>query len=1145
MDSPRADARSPKPPFVAFLSYRHVDPDRRWANWLLRRIESYRVPRHVGGGVRRLGKVFRDEEELGASADLSAAIRDALERSRHLVVICSPRTPASTWVDREIQSFHDLGKGDRIVAFLGEGSSSESFPQALRSLQREPLAADARPRPGTSARRARETALLRVLARLIGCEYDDLRQREQQRRQRFWRSVAVAASVLVLAFAAITALAVRSRNEARRERDRALALGMAQAAGAAAEQDTQLALLLARRAVALDAGPPTRSRLRQALAAPGVRWRLPASGMFLGLAASPGGARWIVHELGGRIRVVDDDGRVLAEHAGAKVAFGPRFAPDGSFALVAGPEGTLLRLSPDGVVEARATPEAGSEYSDPWIDPTGGTVWVRDGERILCLDAHLVEQRRIDARGLGPRSFLPMPDGEQVLVLGKDGGLWRLPGEAADALVVLPSWGARTLVWDEPGRSLLVADPPLQAARRVDLGSDPPQVTEWPSAGVLLPLEGLEAVTASGVLQIREREGTVRLQREADDVRRIEVDTDGSAVVALTREDVVVLDAGTGAGTTWTGARAARPLEVASARGGTRLLLATKTEGVWAVDVSHAELGAHRAPRATAAWLADGTAFLAIAGSRVERFGRDGRLEQLYLTAGRRVRAAAGSADAALVAAGFADGTCRIWTAAGAVLADVDAGVGAVLDVQAHPAGGWVVAGAGHAARLLGADGRLGARLAGHPGPVTRLAISSDGARLLTGSDGEEVRLWDGAGAPRSLLHLGGDPVRFAGFLAGSHHAALVGPSRARVFDGNAEVVGFLEAGSETFEDGIATPDGRLLVFGTRVRMLDASGHTQVLPSAAVRGARLAQDGRHALLWTPGSFADLLDVARGATVSLGGHAGNVTAAAFLPADAGLATGTSRGAVHLWTRTGHLRAVLELGDAPVRDLAPDPTGRHLLVGDEHGVLRHVLLDDDEVDALAAARTRRDFTWRERRTYAEFLGDPGPDPTPARVEEAIAALDALAAMGPANEDTPAMRARTEQVDDLVRELAPGAPAGEQLPYLLAAIGRHRPDDAHRLEAALRLTGYMVPATRRKLEALHRKLEAFRKEHGRHPTDDEGLGVVDVGGQVLGTGAVQGSPLLDAWGALFLYRLEGEGYVLSSAGPDGVHGTGDDVR
>ena len=97
MTSETKHASSPKTPFIAFLSYRHADPDRAWASWLVRRIESYRVPRHLGLGRRRLGKVFRDDDELGASSDLSAAIVDVLcaklfaaaERERvSQVVVC-------------------------------------------------------------------------------------------------------------------------------------------------------------------------------------------------------------------------------------------------------------------------------------------------------------------------------------------------------------------------------------------------------------------------------------------------------------------------------------------------------------------------------------------------------------------------------------------------------------------------------------------------------------------------------------------------------------------------------------------------------------------------------------------------------------------------------------------------------------------------------------------------------------------------------------------------------------------------------------------------------------------------------------------------------------------------------------------------
>jgi len=74
-----SDAGPPAGPsrFAAFISYRHVEPDRRWAKWLYAALETYRVPAKLveqRGILARVGRVFRDEEELPASADLSQEI---------------------------------------------------------------------------------------------------------------------------------------------------------------------------------------------------------------------------------------------------------------------------------------------------------------------------------------------------------------------------------------------------------------------------------------------------------------------------------------------------------------------------------------------------------------------------------------------------------------------------------------------------------------------------------------------------------------------------------------------------------------------------------------------------------------------------------------------------------------------------------------------------------------------------------------------------------------------------------------------------------------------------------------------------------------------------------------------------------------
>jgi len=50
--------------------------------------------------------VFRDEEELPADADLTKNIRQALENSGLLVVLCSPRAVESSFVRAEIRYFN-------------------------------------------------------------------------------------------------------------------------------------------------------------------------------------------------------------------------------------------------------------------------------------------------------------------------------------------------------------------------------------------------------------------------------------------------------------------------------------------------------------------------------------------------------------------------------------------------------------------------------------------------------------------------------------------------------------------------------------------------------------------------------------------------------------------------------------------------------------------------------------------------------------------------------------------------------------------------------------------------------------------------------------------------------------------------------
>ena len=223
--------------YWAFLSYSHRDA--KWGDWLHKALETYRVPRRLVGKVSRDGAVpervypvFRDREELPVSADLGANINEALGESRYLIVICSPQSAQSRWVNEEIKTFKKLGRDDRILALIVDGepnasdgkpdfaAEQECFPEALRFRfypngeqtpeRTEPIAADAR-----EGKDGRNNARLKLLAGLLGVNYDDLKQREQERRLRRARRIVAAALVLIAAFAALSVALFFKQREAR------------------------------------------------------------------------------------------------------------------------------------------------------------------------------------------------------------------------------------------------------------------------------------------------------------------------------------------------------------------------------------------------------------------------------------------------------------------------------------------------------------------------------------------------------------------------------------------------------------------------------------------------------------------------------------------------------------------------------------------------------------------------------------------------------------------------------------------------------------------------------------------------------------------------------------------------------------------
>jgi outer membrane protein assembly factor BamB len=203
--------------YWAFISYSHMD--RSWGDWLHGALENYRPPRGLIGKAGRDGvvqrknlPVFRDREELPGAASLSDNINSALRKSRYLIVVCSPHAAVSRWVNEEIVYFKSLGREDRVLCFIVSGEPNatdkpasgqlECFPPGVRyrvgvdgrlSDQRvEPIAPDARPQGD-----GRKKAKLKLIAGLLGINYDDLYRRERRRALRRNLQRGVIAAILL------------------------------------------------------------------------------------------------------------------------------------------------------------------------------------------------------------------------------------------------------------------------------------------------------------------------------------------------------------------------------------------------------------------------------------------------------------------------------------------------------------------------------------------------------------------------------------------------------------------------------------------------------------------------------------------------------------------------------------------------------------------------------------------------------------------------------------------------------------------------------------------------------------------------------------------------------------------------------------
>jgi TIR domain len=203
--------------YRAFISYSHADA--KWANWLHRRLESFRIDRDLVGRQTAMGlipktlrPIFRDREDFTAGHSLSEQTLAALDASAALIVLSSPDAAKSHYVNEEVRLFKHRHPDRPIIPIILDGKpadpASECFPPALEfevapdgMITDQPadlLAADMR-----ATGDGRDLALAKVVARMLGVPTDDVRKRQVSAQN--WRLKVTAAVITVFAVLSLVA----------------------------------------------------------------------------------------------------------------------------------------------------------------------------------------------------------------------------------------------------------------------------------------------------------------------------------------------------------------------------------------------------------------------------------------------------------------------------------------------------------------------------------------------------------------------------------------------------------------------------------------------------------------------------------------------------------------------------------------------------------------------------------------------------------------------------------------------------------------------------------------------------------------------------------------------------------------------------
>ena len=185
--------------YFAFISYKSDDLKEAWA--LKKKLDGYKLPTVLCKQYEKERKptheAFLDKTNI-QPGDLTQELKDNLDNSHYLIVVCSPRSAKSEYVTAEIEHFTRNGREDEMFLFIIESDPANieaSFNPAIKEAEKRWSERDGEKReilgvnikekdvdkmffiyrwPVVGAWLQRERAYMQLISRLLNLEFEQL-----------------------------------------------------------------------------------------------------------------------------------------------------------------------------------------------------------------------------------------------------------------------------------------------------------------------------------------------------------------------------------------------------------------------------------------------------------------------------------------------------------------------------------------------------------------------------------------------------------------------------------------------------------------------------------------------------------------------------------------------------------------------------------------------------------------------------------------------------------------------------------------------------------------------------------------------------------------------------------------------------------